>query len=236
MHFLEDAEATGLTGPVEPASPTSVSPQPFPFLRLPREIRDLIYYYTLLRSYTGSTLVSLDTCFVSHKAWDVPALDYWGSEKATRLFRVNHQISNEAIELFYSSFTMQFDPLMDVDQVNATFRDMLSPRIRGLISTIGFTINSCTLFDQFTLDSEEKQRQAFEALVQLLPNMRHIKLTLSIVGPDVRESQYDRMVSRILTMLSPLKGAIVLVLEKSSNENAQRTRISSELREVLGSR
>ena len=39
---------------------------------------------------------------------------YWGTEKSTRLFRVNRQVSDEALKIFYSSFPFYFPQWIDV--------------------------------------------------------------------------------------------------------------------------
>jgi len=51
---------------------------------------------------------------------------YWGTKESTRLFLVNRQISNEALELFYSTYPFHFPQSVDVALVNATLRDTLS--------------------------------------------------------------------------------------------------------------
>lgn len=52
---------------------------------------------------------------------------YWGTKESTRLFLVNRQISNEALEIFYSTYPFHFPQSVDVALVNATLRDTLSP-------------------------------------------------------------------------------------------------------------
>ena len=86
----------------------------------------------------------------------------------------------------------------------------------------------------FTLRDEEKTRQAIEALVDLLPNVKRVVLTLTFAGHEVPEYQVKEIVARALKIASPLRGFAGLSLEGADYENAQRTRIMREVREVLG--
>ncbi len=55
MEFVENEEALGLLGPAELDVVPPVPSEPFPFLKLPREIRDSIYYYALIRPLIPAT-------------------------------------------------------------------------------------------------------------------------------------------------------------------------------------
>jgi len=69
MEFIENEEALGLC-PTEPDAASSVTSEPFPFLKLPREIRDSIYYYALLHPNTSPTVNPTDICFMRHQEPD----------------------------------------------------------------------------------------------------------------------------------------------------------------------
>ena len=103
--------------------------QSFRFLDLPRELRDQIYHLALLR-HVGPELPRTPADVISR--WDDPRVNhacskpgrnwffyrkkgkiywraYWGTERATRLFRVNRQVSEESLQLFYSRFRFQVE-------------------------------------------------------------------------------------------------------------------------------
>ncbi len=234
MEFIENEEALGLC-PAEPDAASSVPSEPFPFLKLPREIRDSIYYYALLHPNTGPTVNPTDICFMRHQEPDRYSTAYWGTEKSTHLFRVNRQVSDEALEMFYSSFSFHFPNYVDVALVNATLRDTLSAGARSLISSIGLVTS---LFlrrtpGPFAHSDDEKVRQAFEAVVKLLPNVRRVQLTLSLGGFKVPDYQVKEVVTRAMRKASPLRDIAGLVLG-GTTETAQRMRIMSEVREALG--
>ena len=85
----------------------------------------------------------------------------------------------------------------------------------------------------FTLRDEEKARQAIEAVMDLLPNVKRVVLTLTFAGHDVPEYQVKEIVARALKIASPLIGFADLSLKEADYENAQRTRIMREVREAL---
>lgn len=120
MQFIEDEEALGLPHPAEPDIAPSVPSRPFPFLKLPREIRDSIYYYALTRPDTGPSVTPRHICYIQHRWSALSSPTYWGTEKSTRLFRVNRQVSDESLELFYSSFPFYFPQYVDLALVDAT--------------------------------------------------------------------------------------------------------------------
>lgn len=235
MQFIEDDEALSHPPPASPHSTPPVPSQPFPFLTLPREIRDLIYHYALLRPKTGPGITPSHICAFRPQP-DIVAEQYiyWGTEKSTRLFLVNRQFSYEALKLFYSSYPFNFAQTVDVALVNATLRDTLSPWARSLISSISLIIILRCTPDPFTASDEEERRLAIEAMVALLPNVKRFELTLTFVGVEVPEYQVKEIVSRGLRIASPLKDVAKLVLYGADHESAQRMRITREVREALG--
>lgn len=233
--FIEEEEAQHLIHSASPNVPTAVPSQPFPFLKLPREIRNAIYYYALLRPRNGHSFNPTHICYFYPK---VPAdsfwTPYWGTEESTRLFLVNRQTSDEALEIFYSTFPFHFPQSVGVALVNATLRDTVSPWARSLITRISFVFGLLCTPGAFTVRDEEKARQAIEAVVDLLPNIRWVVLTLTFAGHDVPEYQEKEIVARALKIASPLRGFAGLSLEGADYEHAQRTRIMREVREALG--
>lgn len=234
--FAEEVNYVSATSP-NPYTP--VPSQPFPFLKLPREIRDPIYYYALLRPRNGPSLNPTDICYfdrpvpadASYKSSWTP---YWGTKESTRLFLVNRQFSSEAIEIFYSTYPFHFPATADVTFANATLRDCLSPWARSLITRIGFKSGLLCTPGPFCSHDEEMTRRAIEAVLDLLPNVKQIILTLMLTGFDVPEYQVIEIVTRALKMVGPLKGFAGLSLEPIEHDTDQQTRIMREVRETLG--
>lgn len=86
----------------------------------------------------------------------------------------------------------------------------------------------------FTRGDEEQRRQAFEAAVELLPNIKRVELTLNFIGRAVPDYQVKELVARALRTASPLRKFDRLTLKGPGLETAQRMRIWREVREALG--
>ena len=238
MDIIKEEEALPLLPLASLILSSPIPSQPFPFLKLPREIRDLIYDYAILRSKTSHFVIP------NHRDFDRPegpvnpwlgSTNYWGTEISTRLFRVNHQVCHEALEIFYSTSFFDFTIGTTVSLVNATIRDTLTPWARSLIRNIGFHIYFfCSHSDHFTLDYEEERRQGFEAALKLLPNVKRVELTLEVSGLTVPEYQVKELVARALRIVSPLRDFDRLILKGSGDETAQQKRIWRKVREALG--
>lgn len=215
--------------------PSPVPSQPFPFLKLPREIRDLIYHYALLYDWAAPGVIS-NRCYFNRRGRPLPLthpLKYWGSERSTRLFRVNHQVSHEALELFYSTYFFCYPVQNSISLVNSRVRDPLTPWARSLIKNISFHV-------VIARGREELRRQELEATVKLLPNVKRVKLTLAFLNRTVSDYQVKELVAIALNTVSPLKKYTGLVLKEGRTSNrrtpisAQRTRIFREVRKALG--
>jgi len=99
--------------------------------KLPREVRDLIYYHALLRPRNSPSVTATHICYFHTK---VPADDdsasaskqywtpYWRTREPIRLFLVNRQTSTEALELLYSTYRFHFSQSVDIALVDATRR------------------------------------------------------------------------------------------------------------------
>ncbi len=161
-----------------------------------------------LVSLSWSHVVNSILCFISTRYIQSQILMY-------------RQISNEALELFYSTYPFHFPQSVDVALVNATLRDTLSSWARSLITRIGFMFGLLCTPGPFTVRNEEKGRQAMEAVVDLLPNVKRAVLTLTFAGHDEPEYQVKEIVTRALKIASPLRGFAGLSLEGADYENAQ---------------
>lgn len=182
-------DAFELREEAHPAQPPCVTPvitsQPFQFLSLPREIRDAIYHHPLNKPHPSSILDLAGTCYIERKK----SGSYWGTEKSTRLFRVNRQVSHEALKIFYSSFPFQFTQCIDTTIVNAVFRNTLPARHRGFISRVRFRISVRSVPGPSTISDDDNVRHALQTLVPLLPGVRRADLWLTIRGHQVPEYQ-----------------------------------------------
>ena len=136
--------------------------------------------------------------------------------------------------MFYSSFSFHFSQYVDIDLISATLRDTLSVRARSLITRIGFMIMLRCAPGSSNRSYEEKWRQALEAVVELLPDVRQVELTWALIGPKVPDYQGKEVVARAVRIVSPLIGIASLVVRGDSNKGAQRMRIVREVREAFG--
>lgn len=208
---------------------SAVPTQPFPFLKLPRELRDFAYYHALLRPGTGPNVEPTRICYMHHKASSRHvSTSYWGTEKSTRLFRVNHQVYSEASEVFYSTFPFHFPSTIDTAMVNDTLK-ILNIRARGLVRKVGFMLLIRSIPSPYTPKDDDKNERAFEAVTRILPNITQVEATTAFIGHDVPEWQIMDVVKRILKILAPFKDIPSLTVRGAGIENNQRSRILKEV-------
>jgi len=144
VELVGRAEAREPSPELNIAAPMSTDP--FPFLQLPREIRDLIYYYALTRSESSLTMSPENIyCYSKSDVWpnENPA-PVWGRGRPTCLFRVNRQFSAEASEILYSKIPFHFERSIDASFNSFPLPDNMLFRNRGLVKSIGFTITVST--------------------------------------------------------------------------------------------
>ena len=245
LDFITFKEAHPLLPSGSPTPPSPIPSRPFPFLKLPREIRDSIYRYALLlnepsrfvftsQRYNNWPEESCDRWKGTVNHWLPGSTNYWGTEFSTRLFRVNHQVCYEALELIYSTSFFDFTIRTTVSLVNATIRDTLTPWARSMIRNIGFHIYFFySHSDSFTLEYEEERRKGFVSVMKLLPNVTRVELTLEVSGSTVPHDQVKKLVARALRIISPLRDIERLILKRPGYETAQETRIWREVCEAL---
>ena len=100
--------------------------KPFPILRLPREIRDQIYTYSLCAPISAKTVSSLPLSTIPQ---DNPF-----KPPTPGLLRVNKQIYYEAIDILYSKNTFQFE---EPEHLFA-FEEQIGSENRKRVKTIHF--------------------------------------------------------------------------------------------------
>ena len=157
MQLIKDEEALSPLLPSLASCYSLCRLPPISFPKLSSEIRDIIYQYALIRPSTGPTVIPTHICYIHPKASISSSAAFGGTETCTHLFRVNRQVSSEALETCYSTFPFHFPPPVDTALVNATLRDTLSTQPQSLISNIGFMIFLRTTPRPFTHSDEETQ-------------------------------------------------------------------------------
>ena len=201
---------------------TPLPSQTFPLLRLPREIRDLIYSYALLRPRDGPDVGPTDICGFYPRPrslsdwdwdWDWVWDHYWGTENFSRLFLVSRQVSYEARKLFYSTFLFEFSHFLGISAVSTSLQDYLSPWTRSLIRRISLTLSISVILDKYYTNYEHEARQAIETMLGLLSNIKWVTLTLWFSTLAVPNNQTEDVVTQILEIMSPLRGFTGLNLE-----------------------
>ena len=211
----------------------STSAPPFPFLRLPRELRDLVYSHALIRPDSGPHDEPTDICYLHHSPSSRHfSTSYWGTEKSTRLFRVNHQIYSEASEIFYATFSFYFPPIMDTTMIHDRV-NILNGRCRALIRKIGFMLPFRGVTSTVTSKAENRMAQAFMAATRLLPKVTQVEVNIAIVGPYLPERQIMETVERILEILTLFKDVPRLIIRGGEVENTRPSQILKEVRQAL---
>ncbi|MCJ1338398.1 hypothetical protein MMC09_003685 [Bachmanniomyces sp. S44760] len=240
----EAGEAQYTLNSISSQSLTSIPSQSSLFFKLPREIRDPIYFYALQQPRNGASFTCPHICYVLPKMSTTPAFradrgSYYGTKDSTDLFLVSRLISEEAREVFYSTYRFHFPDSVDVALVNATLRDTLLPRSRSLITRIGFSFclpsvpHPTTSFTEHLFHREEEARQAVETVMNLLPNVKYVVLKFMFAGHEVPQRREKEAVARALKIASPLGGFANLSVEGASY-SAQGARITRSVREALG--
>ena len=242
--------------------PPSTRSFPF-FLRLPREIRDLIYADALIHAdpdvyLTGRQveLVNERILYMHHPSWDrVDSMAYWGTGKSSRLFRVNRQFSAELREVFYSTFTLSFRlrcQYHTLDILDGVLRDryhldnMVDAFKRAPSIWAGNSISRMELkllisckpnprrFGEPARRPESsKVALALGAAMKWLPSLRHVDLILGLYGLPVYDEYVKEIVAYIVEILNPLRHGPNLVIQENKEGSCQGDRILKEVREAL---
>ena len=120
--------------------------KPFPILRLPREIRDKIYKYSL------SPIIEFD---ITHIQWGLPVKDNPFKCPTPGLLRTSKQIYHEAVEVLYSKNIFTFD----VPSALIAFQSQIGPenckRVRQICIWAEFPVRSREVRDSKYLPRSE---------------------------------------------------------------------------------
>lgn len=210
----------GGRGRIKKTTPRPISlPAPSPstsrFFSLPLELRIQIYYYALLHPREGTPISPDNIHVICRKGnrydygW---RSDWWGSERMTRLLRVNAQIYYEATEVLYTRFTFLFNCHMSTVR---TFLDPFSPRVCSLVRWLSLLLT----LDMRSLDLAQDRGKKlydgnpFAVLALRLPDLRGVNLLVSFVGDHPSDTLRDYLVEQALNYARPFRRVPSLVLE-----------------------
>lgn len=85
-----------------------------------------------------------------------------------------------------------------------------------------------------TDENDDEWKSVLEAVMNLLPNIEHVKIYIAFIGWDVPEWQVAEVVQRVLKILACLKDFSGLAILNGSSGATQRARITEQIRENLG--
>lgn len=208
----------------------------FPLFQLPREIRDLIYCYALLRPDSPLTVKPENFyCYSESDMWlhKDPA-PVWDTGRPTRLFRVNRQFSAEASEVFYSRFPVQFKHTIPAPPIDFAFPDNMPFRNRRYVNSVGFTIMVRISQGSYPFSEEEQVRQDFEDALKWLPYIRRVDLAFEMCGDYPRDLRIKDTVDGLVQIVSPLRDVAELTLHRGiSVRTSQQSRIVEEVCKAL---
>ena len=191
-----------------------------PFLKLPRELRDEVYYYTFL---TSPLIANPNKWFNNRDPAVVVSFSYTcGTTNFLQLFCVCKQISEESARLFFSSFLFLFSYYTS-DKLITNVLDNVLLRGQTWVRHLGFLINLyvpcrgygvADLVEKEEWQNEQKWCMNFSSLMKLLPSLtteQGPKLDIGIwfnggidkpMIPDVKHL----MVQQAMRCLGPLRG------------------------------
>ena len=224
---------------------TPIQPSSFPFLRLPRELRDNIYYYAMLCPLSLQDHLDnefpADVCEVvtSQLIYDG---SYWGREESTRLFRVNRQVCVEALVAFYSSFIFCFPPWTNTGSIDVCHRKALTPWSRSLTRNVSLRMEIyIPTADQDLRAEHNRWTHLLPALMQLLPSLNKEKASIELslgfymwhFDPSATMEAAEETVDRVVDYAKPLIGLKGLTVKCHYASRCQTEKIMGQIREIL---
>lgn len=209
--------------------------EPFPFLELPREIRDQIYFYVCgglallpdLTSYRTkphkpTSAISLSTKISAPKEWRVPNIEDWLCAPSKywpvllNALSVSRQVHDEAALVFYSSSIFRIRKMDDFH----SFTNRIRPELRAQIRRLEFNFNSFHL-------REWKELLKF-TLPSRFQSLRYLKIVLSEYDkPDDFRKLQDRQ-------LGGHRSVEVSILASDYKSLALRERDEENARVIIG--
>jgi hypothetical protein len=191
-HGPELLNAMGLTHVKDlPSSPPSQIRSAL--LRLPLEIRQEIYFYAFLIPTGDSRPIQLEESIDNNDA------EYWGTEQMTRLLRVNHQISAEAMDVLYSRFIFTFPHNACACMVRDDFSLDRFPNMKRIKN---ISIHICPYADSTELKFllwKFRAQALCQALKATLPELKRITFSITFIA-KVDENRKTMVVDAIAAL------------------------------------
>ncbi|MCJ1456429.1 hypothetical protein MMC28_006790 [Mycoblastus sanguinarius] len=175
-------------------------------MRLPREVRDEVYYYYFLKKpQQGHTPGSPR----SPSTWYLPPVAARDQELPMELVRVNHTIYGEAQNAFFSRFTFAW-PCWNDTKVVHDFLNPFNGYVGNLIRSIEIHYAGCHMFpspfSKFQERTKWELKEEFEKLVRFLPGLRKVKLIIMIGDQSLPGPKHmEFMLGWALDIASPFK-------------------------------
>lgn len=160
--------------------------------------------------------------------------DYWGTERMTRLLRVNRQIHVEAEGVLYGDLTVAW-PSGACACIVPLFLAKRSDRVPQIVRRLNVALFQVIDKGDDELAKGRKRTQAFyQSLVAALPALTFVQLSVAFLGADVDESTRGHVVENIVRMAAVFRGVDHLELwyvERPRME--QRVEMVREARERI---
>lgn len=223
------------------------------FLTLPREIRDLIWYFALMapvRAALSDDSTHLrqeileNEVIVQENVSDMPEQTYreefWGCKPMSALLAVNRQTHDEVEQVLYSRFIFHFyyyqyqskESRLVVDN----FFDTVSPKAQSLVQAVAVEACAGTL-ELFRDVPESKEASIYTALKRRAPGLTTLEIRPpneddSLYGTEYHtDDQLERKSDQILQSALPLKDVkTIRVITQAMR--CDRGRVACDLEEL----
>lgn len=198
-----------------------------PFLALPLEIRRTIYYYALLPSPEYRQVLR-----PLRAKWPN---SWWGTEKMSRILRVNKQLHWETEEILYSSFEFSF--LDTTPYILQGFLEVLSPRARSLMRHVSWSITmNGRIRDSILQVHIQNWKACFEVMCKEIPSLNKIALQIRFLGGLATSNMRATFVGSIMDLVSVFdnrKGVFLVSYDGASPVDKQGAEIVDDCRNII---